>query len=203
MYDTSVSLSAMGLNTKLVEASAVVSAVVAFAEYVSTHGMCIKEIWVWSDCLYAVQSLQSRDMADKTASIMDRVVWHFVLTHLPVQMGWEPAQHDTELDDGISWFNSKLDCEAKAGVRSERQEVSILDVWLDTDSFLPFQGDTLIVDLKRHLLSQIDDALLSVSPSRSPIPPERSWSIVLQESVSELKCWVQLLPLGIEHWGRI
>ena len=78
--DTSVSLSAIGLSTKLVEASVVVSQVVAIAEYVSTHGMCIKEIWVWSDYLSVVQSVQSRDMADKTASIMDRVVSHFVLT---------------------------------------------------------------------------------------------------------------------------
>ena len=201
--DTSVSLSAIGLNTKLVEASVVVSAVVAIAEYVSTHGMCIEEIWVWSHCLSAVQSLQSRDMADKTTSIMDRVVSHFVLTHLPVQMGWVPAQHDTELDDWISSFNSEMDSEAKAGARGERQEVSVLDVWLDRDSILPFQGDRLMVDLKRHLLSRTDDALLSVSPSRSPIPPERSWRMVLQESVSGLKCRMQLQPLGIEHWGRI
>ena len=27
--------------------------------------------------------------------------------------------------------------------------------------------------------------------------------MVLPESVSRLKCWVQLQPLGIEHWGRI
>ena len=76
-------------------------------------------------------------------------------------------------------------------------------MWPDRDSILPFQGDRLIVDLKRHSLSQTDDALLIVSPSRSPIPPERSWRMVLQESVSGLKCWVQLQPLGIEHWGRI
>ena len=63
--DTSVSVSAIGLCTKLVEASVVVSAVIAIAEFVSTHGVCIKEIWVWSNCLCAVQSLQSRDMADK------------------------------------------------------------------------------------------------------------------------------------------
>ena len=92
--DTNASLSAIGLSTKLVEASVVVSAVIAIAEFVSTHGVCIKEIWVWSDCLSAVQSLQSRNMADKSASIMDRVVSHFVVTHLPVQMGWVPAQHD-------------------------------------------------------------------------------------------------------------
>ena len=188
--DTSVSLSAIGLSTKLVDASVVVSAVVAIAEYVSTHGMCIKEIWVWSHCLSAVQSLQSRDMADKTASIMDRVVSHFLLTHLPIQMGWVPAQHDTELDDSISSFNSKMDSEAKAGARGERREVSVLDVWLDRDSILPFQGDRLIVDVKRHLLSQTDDALLIVSPSRSPILPKLSWRMVLQESVSGLKCWV-------------
>ena len=121
--DYSVSLSAIGLSTKLVEASVVVSAVVAIAEFVSSHGVCLKEIWVWSDCLSAVQSLQSKDMADKTASIMDRVVAHFVLTHLPVQMGWVPAQHDTELDDWISSFNSEMDSEAKAGARGERQEV--------------------------------------------------------------------------------
>ena len=100
--DYSVSLSAIGLNTKLVEASVVVSAVIAIAEFVSSHGVCLKEIWVWSDCLSAVQSLQPKDMTDKTASITDRVVSHFVLTHLPVQMGWVPAQHDTELDDWIS-----------------------------------------------------------------------------------------------------
>ena len=69
-------------------------------------------------------------------------------------------------------------------------------MWPDRDSILPFQGDRLIVDLKRHSLSQTDDALLIVSPSRSPIPPERSWRMVLQESVSGLKCWVQL-----QHWG--
>ena len=72
-------------------------------------------------------------------------------------------------------------------------------MWLDRDSILPFQGDALIVDLKRHLLSQTDDALLIVSSSRSPIPPERSWRMVLHESVSGLKCRVQLQPLGIEH----
>ena len=76
-------------------------------------------------------------------------------------------------------------------------------MWLDRDSILPFQGDRLIVDLKRHLLSQSHGALLSVSSSRSPTPPERSWRMVLPESVSGLKCWVQLQPLGIEHWGRI
>ena len=151
--DTSVSLSAIGLSTKLVEASVSVSAVIAIAEFVSTHGVCIKEIGVWSDCLSAVQSPQSRDMADKTASIMDRVVSHFVLPHLPVQIGWVPTQHDTELDDWISSFNSEMDSEAKAGARGERQEVSVLDVWLDKDSILPFQGDRLIVHLKRHLLS--------------------------------------------------
>ena len=85
--DTSVSLSAIGLCTKLVEASVVVPAVRAIAEFVSTHGVCIKEIWVWSDCLSAVQPLQSRDVADKTASIMDRVLSHILPTHLPVQMG--------------------------------------------------------------------------------------------------------------------
>ena len=94
-----VSLSAIGLSTKLVEASVIVSVVIAIAEFVSSHGVCLKEIWAWSDCLSAVQSLQSRDMADKTASIMDRVVSHFLLTHFPVQMGWVPAQHDSELDD--------------------------------------------------------------------------------------------------------
>ena len=168
--DISVSLSAIGLNTKSAEASVVVYAVIAIAEFICTHGLCIKEIWVWSECLSAVQSLQSRDMADKTASIMDRVVSHFVLTHLPVQMGWVPAQHDMELDNLISSFNSEMDSEAKAGARGERQEVLVVDVWLDRDSILPFQGDRLIVDLKRHLLSQTDDALLSVSSSRSPIP---------------------------------
>ena len=96
-----------------------------------------------------------------------------------------------------------MDSEAKAGARGERQGVSVLDVWLDRDSILPFQGDILIVDLKRHLLSQSGDALLGVPSSRSPIPPERSWRMVLHESVSGLKCWVQLQPLGIEHWGRI
>ena len=200
---TSVSLSAIGLSTKLVEASVVVCAVIAIAEFVSTHGVCIKEIWVWSDCLSALQSLQSRDMADKTASIMDRVVSHFVLTPLPVQMGWVPAQHDTQLDDWISSFNSEMNSEVKAGARGERQEVLVLDVGLDRDSILPFQGDRLIVVLKHRLLSQTDDALLSVSSSCSPMPPERSWRTVLQESVSGPKCWVQLQPLGIEHWGRI
>ena len=184
--DTSVSLYAIGLSTKLVEVSVVVSAVIAIADFVSTHGVCIKEIWVWCGCLSTVQSLQSKDMADKTASIMDRVVSHFVLTHLPVQMRWVPAQHDTELDDGISSFNSQMDSEAKAGVRGEPWEVSGLDVWLDRDSILPFEGDRLIVDLKRHLLSQTDDALLGVSSSRPPIAPERSWRMVLQESVSGL-----------------
>ena len=201
--DVSVSLTAIGLSTKLVEASVVVSAGVAIAEYVSTHGVCIKELSVWSDCLSAVPSLQSRDLADKMASVMDRVVSHFVLTHLRVQMGWVPAQHDSHLDDWISSFNSEMDSEAKAGARGERQEVSVLDVWLDRDSILLFQGDRLIIDLKRHLLSRSNDALLSVSLSRSPTPPERSWRMVLQESVSGLKCWMQLQPLGIEHWGRI
>ena len=96
-----------------------------------------------------------------------------------------------------------MDSEAKAGARGDRREVSILDVWIDRDSILPFRGDRLIVDLKCHLLSQSDDALLSVSSSRSPTPPERSWRMVLQESVSGLKCWVQLQPLGIEHSGRV
>ena len=118
-------------------------------------------------------------------------------------MGWVPAQHDTELDAWISSFNSEMDCEAKAGARGERHEVSVLDVWLDRDSILPFQGDNLIVDLKRHLISQTNGALLSVSSFRSPIPPLRSWRMVLQESVSGLKCSEQLQPLGIEHWGRI
>ena len=201
--DASVSLFATGLSTKLVEASVVVSVVVAIAEDVSTHGMSTKELWVWSDCLSAVQCLQSRDLADKTASVMDEVVSHFVLTHLPVQMGWVPAQHDTDLDDWISSFNSEMDSEAKAGARGERKKVSVLDVWLHGDSIPPFQGDRLIIDLKRHLLSRSDDALLSVSLSRSPTSPERSWRMVLQESVSGLKCWMQLQPLGIEHWGRI
>ena len=113
------------------------------------------------------------------------------------------AQHDTEFHDWISSFNSEMDSKAKAGARGERQEVSVLDVWLERVCILPFQGDKLIVDLQRHLLSQTDDALLSFFPFRSPIPPEGSWRMVLQESVSGLTCWVRLQPLGIEHWGRI
>ena len=118
--DVCVSLSAIGLSTKLVEASVVVSAVVPIAEYVPTHGMCIKEFWVWFDCLSSRQSVQSRDLVDKTASAMDRVVSHFVLAHLSVEMGWVPAQHDTEPDDWTSSFNSEMDSEVKASARGER-----------------------------------------------------------------------------------
>ena len=96
---------------------------------------------MWCDCLSAVQSLQSRDLANKTATVMDKVVSHFVLTHLPVQMGLVPAQHDTDLDNWISSFNSKMDSEAKAGAHGERHKVSALDVWLDGESILPFRGD--------------------------------------------------------------
>ena len=42
--DYSVSLSVIGLSTKLVEASVVVCAVIAIAEFVSFHGVCLKEI---------------------------------------------------------------------------------------------------------------------------------------------------------------
>ena len=93
-----ISVKAFGLNTKLAEGSGVVFAVFEVADYVSLHGISISELLVLSSCFSSVQCLQSWDLREKTASIMDMVIAHCVMAHLSAHMAWVPAQHDTALD---------------------------------------------------------------------------------------------------------
>ena len=91
-----VHMSAQGLSTKIVEATMIISGIMAVDTWLGRLGLSDWQVWCLSDCLLAVQSARSGAIQDMGTSIANRLVIRANTTkHSRVHLGWCPAQHDS------------------------------------------------------------------------------------------------------------
>ena len=75
----------------------------------------------------------------------------------------------------------------------------VLCVWRDGSSVLPFQGEKVIVHLKKFV--QEADLLGFVGVQKGATVASRGWHYNFPESITGAWHWLQVQPLGLELSG--
>ena len=174
-------------------------AIVAIKEPIDRLHLPVRLVWSWSDCLSAVQSLCSATLTMRPGHIFDRVVAAGNVAGVLQRWGWFPAQHDSNLKDWLSKVNAEMDANAKWAVDGHARSAVVLSVWLEGSSVLPFQGEKVIVHLKKFV--QEADLLGYLGIQNGATPACREWLSVFPESTTGARHWLQVQPLRLELWG--
>ena len=113
-----VTVTAQGLSTKLVEATMIVMGLEAAVQAIMNTEVGVQEGWAWSDSLEAVHSLASRQLQQRPASIMDRIIAMGQGATIPLEWGWVQAHHDSQQQDWISLQNRKWTRKPRKGPKA-------------------------------------------------------------------------------------
>ena len=196
-----VHMSAQGLSTKIVEATMIISGIMAVDTWLGRLGLSDWEVWCWSDCVLAVQSARSGEIQDMGMSIAHRLVIRANTTkHSRVHWGWCPAQHDSGADDWISLANREMDALARKGAEGAGLLWTAPEAWLDYTTVFPVQAGRLVLNVKSLLYSEGKSHVRCWS-HHSRMISQRTWSRVQPESVEANRQWAEVQPLNIKEWG--
>ena len=174
-------------------------ATVAIGEAINDLHLRVRLIWLWSDCLSAVQSLCSAALTMRSGHISDTVVAAGNVAGVLQRWGWFLAQHDNNLKDWLSEVNAQMDANAKWAADAHARSVVVLSMWLDGSSVLPVQDEKVIVHLKKFV--QEADLLGFLGVQKGATLACRVWLSVFQESTTRARHWLQVQPLPLELWG--
>ena len=131
--------------------------------------------------------------------IFDRVVAAGNVAGVLHGWGWFPAQHDSNLNDWLSEVNAEMDANAKWAADRHAPSSVVLSVWFGGSSVLPFQGEKVIVHLKKFV--QEADLLGFLGIQNGATPGCRAWLSVFLESTTGARHWLQVQPLRSKLWG--
>ena len=131
--------------------------------------------------------------------IFDRVVAAGNVAGVLQRWGPFPAQHDSNLKDWLSEVNAETDANAKWAADGHARSAVVLSVWLDGSSVLPFQGEKVIVHLKKFVQEAHLLGFLGIQNGATPAC--RAWLSVFPESTTGARHWLQVQPLRLELWG--
>ena len=152
LLNNKVFFPAEGLSSALIEATVVVSALVALCRWVERTPPPFKT-WVWSDSLGTMVKIPLGQCLQIPGDVVDKLmVWVGLCAKLlSIEWGWVQAQHDSKKKDWISQLNDNMDAGAKEASGGRGTAWRTPEVWTETGSvFLTHKG-RLVVNHKKFL----------------------------------------------------